>query len=165
MSQFPWEVTRENLIQFFKGPYLFSALYRLFRGAYYGQGFQVCEKNVELSSRFQDRFNQLPLEIKAQILFKNWEQGKLYKTIFIRKEELCLPNKLLFLLGQYDRHKRITQPLLSTRCRVWNGHLVEKHLYSFEFGTPNLRDKLLILDFLSREPYHTFSPCFGFLCP
>ena len=70
MSQFPWEVTKENLIQFFEGLYLFLALYRLYRGAYYGQGFQVCEKNVELSPKFQDRFYQLLLEIKAQILFK-----------------------------------------------------------------------------------------------
>ena len=43
---------------------------------YYGQGFQVCEKNVELSLEFHDRFNQLPLEIKVQILFKIWDQRK-----------------------------------------------------------------------------------------
>ena len=116
MSQFPWEVTKGNLIQFFEGPYLFSALYRLYRGAYYGQGFQVCEKNVELSPKFQNRFDLLPLESKAQILFKVWEQWKLYKSIFIKKEELCLPNKLLFLFGQFGRLKRITQPLLSTGC-------------------------------------------------
>ena len=140
-------------------------MYRLYRVAYYGQGFQVCEKNVESSPEFQDRFNQLPLEIKAQILFKVWKQGKLYKSIFIKKGEVCLPNKLLFLFGWYGRLKKITQPLLSTGCGAWNGHLVEKHLYSFEYGIPNLRGKFLIRDFLSREPYHTLSPCFGLLCP
>ena len=57
MSQFLWEVTNENLKGFFEGPYLFSALYRVYRGAYFGQGFQLDRKLPEqIHKEFYDRF-------------------------------------------------------------------------------------------------------------
>ena len=59
MSQFPWEVTNENLKGFFEGPYLFSALYRVYRGAYFGQGFQLDRKLPEqIHKEFYDKFAQ-----------------------------------------------------------------------------------------------------------
>ena len=92
MSQFPWKVTKENLIQFFERPYLFLASYRIFRGAYYGQGFQICEMNVESSPGFQDRFNQLPLEIVRTLgVCKDCSQKCicLYELVFIRLFSIC----------------------------------------------------------------------------
>ena len=68
---------------------------------------------MELSPGFQVRFDQLPLEIKAQNLFKIWKQGTLHKIIHIKKEELYFLNKHLFLFGQYGRFKKINQPLVS----------------------------------------------------
>ena len=32
------------------------------------------------------------------------------------------------------------------------------------YGPPNLKGKYLISDFLSQEPCHLASPCFGLLC-
>jgi hypothetical protein len=42
MYEFLWEVSQETLNHFFGRPHLFAALYRVYRGAYYRQGFQFC---------------------------------------------------------------------------------------------------------------------------
>ena len=145
---------------------MFSALYRVYRGAYFGQGFQLDRKLPEqIHKEFYDRFAQLPLDLKAKILSKLWDQGKTYSHLTVYKGELYLPIELQFLFAQYGRLKKFTQPIISTGCGAWNGRLVEKQVYSFEYGPSNLRGKFLIPDFLSREPYHIPSPCFGLLCP
>ena len=166
MSQFPWEVTNKNLKGFFEGPYLFSALYRVYQGAYFGQGFQLDRKLLEqIHKEFYDRFAQLPLDLKAKILSKLWDQGRTYNHLIVHKGELYLPIELHFLFAQYGRLKKFTQPILSMGCGAWNGRLIERRMYSFEYGPPNLRGRFLISDFLSSEPYYIPSPCFGLLCP
>jgi hypothetical protein len=52
MSSFPWEVTKDNLNKFFEGPHLFLALYRVYRGAYYGQGFQLSGSSLRINHEF-----------------------------------------------------------------------------------------------------------------
>ena len=71
MSSFPWEVTKDNVNSVFEGPHLFAALYRVYRGAYYGSGFQMSGSPLELGPEFQTNFDQLPIELKRLILFKS----------------------------------------------------------------------------------------------
>lgn len=40
------------LSEFFKGPYLFSVLYRVYRGAYYSQGFQFYGAHPKIDKAF-----------------------------------------------------------------------------------------------------------------
>ena len=127
MSQFPWEVTNENLKGFFEGPYLFSTLYRVYREGYFGQGFQLDRKLPEqIHKEFYDRFAQLPLDLKAKILSKLWDQGKTYNHLIVCKGELYLPIEFQFLFAQYGRLKRFTQPIISMGCGAWNGRSIEK---------------------------------------
>ena len=85
--------------------------------------------------------------MKAQILYKIWDLGKSYKSIFSKKGKFYLPNKFLFLFAQYSRLKRITQPLVSLGCGALNGHSKENSVYVFEYGPPNLKGKYLIPNF------------------
>ena len=104
MSQFPWEVTNKNLKGFFEGPYLFSALYRVYRGAYFGQGFQLDGKLPEqIHKEFYDRFAQLLLDLKAKILFKLWDQGRTYNhLIVIKGNYICQLNSTFYLPNMGD---------------------------------------------------------------
>ena len=106
-----------------------------------------------IHKEFYDRFAQLPLDLKAKILSKLWDQGKTFNHVIVHREELYLPIELQFLFAQYGRLKKFTQPIVSIGCEAWNGWLVEKRVYSFEYGPPNLRGKFFIPDFLGREPY------------
>jgi hypothetical protein len=76
MSNFPWEVTKEILSNFFEGPHLFSALYRVYRGAYYGEGFQLSGSPLKINKEFQQSFDQLPIELRRLILSKVWQLAK-----------------------------------------------------------------------------------------
>ena len=166
MSQFPWEVNQENLKGFFEGPYLFSALYRVYQGSYFGQGFQLDRKlPKQINKEFYDQFDQLPLDLKAKILSKLWDQGKAYNQLVVFKGDLYLPIELQFLFAQYGRLKKFTQPIISKGCGAWNGNRIERYTYNFEYGIPNLRGKYLIPDFLNQDPYRPNTPCFGLLCP
>ena len=53
--------------------------------------------------RFQERFNQLPLEIKGQILFKTWNQEN-YIEIFLLTKKSCVyqTNSYFFLSNMVD---------------------------------------------------------------
>jgi hypothetical protein len=153
MSSFPWEVTKDNLNDFFEGPHLFSALYRIYRGAYYSQGFQLSGSSLKIDNRFQKCFDQLPIELKRLILSKVWESGQHFNTLRVYKGELLLPLKLQFLFVQYGRLKHTTQPLISKGCGAWNGCLLKKSIYVFTYDTPNLKSKTLIPDFLNRDAF------------
>jgi hypothetical protein len=165
MSSFPWEVTKENLNNFFEGPHLFAALYRVYRGAYYGQGFQLSGTSLKIDNGFQKCFDQLPIELKRLILSKVWESGQHFNTLRFYKGELLLPLKLQFLFAQYGRLKHTTQPLISKGCGAWNGSLLKKSVYVFSYDTLNLKTKVLIPDFLSKDPYRPNTISFGLLCP
>jgi hypothetical protein len=165
MSSFPWEVTKENLNNFFEGPHLFAALYRVYRCAYYGQGFQLSGTSLKIENGFQKCFDQLPIELKRLILSKVWESGQHFNTLRVYNGELLLPLKLQFLFAQYGRLKHTTQPLISKGCGAWNGSLLKKSVYIFSYDTLNLKSKVLIPDFLSKDPYRPNTISFGLLCP
>jgi hypothetical protein len=165
MSSFPWEVNQENLYNFFEGPHLFSALYRVYRGAYYGQGFQLIGSPLKTSIPFQERFDQLPIELKRTILSKIWQSGQNLNILRVYKGELLLPVPLQFLFAQHGRLKNTTQSLISKGFGAWNGYPLKKSIYTFEYGKLNLKNKVLIPDFLSRDPYRPNTISFGLLCP
>jgi hypothetical protein len=126
MSSFPWEVTKDNLNKFFEGPHLFSALYRVYRGAYYGQGFQLSGSSLRINDEFQESFDQLPIELKRLILSKVRQSGKHFNALRVNKGELLLPIKLQFLFAQYGRFKKNTQPFIYKCFCAWNGYVLKK---------------------------------------
>lgn len=165
---FPWEVNRERVTQFYTGPYLFSALFRAYKGAYFGQGFQLTGNLPKLSKDFQILFDKLPLEVKGIILSKIWEEGRNYNIFIIDKGELLLPLKLQFLFAQYGRIKHLTQSLIPKGCGAWNGSLASPNRsrrYVFKYGVPNLKSKVLIPDFLNSERGKPLAIHYGLLCP
>ena len=113
MSTFPWEITKEVLSDFFSGPYLFSALYRVYKGAYYGQGFQFYGAHPKIDKTFKEKFERLPLEIKQLILNKVWDKGEGFNEVIVKNKILYLKYQLHFLFAQYGRIKFQTQPLIS----------------------------------------------------
>jgi hypothetical protein len=50
-------------------------LYRVYRGAYYGQGFQLSRSLLKIDKDFQRSFDKLPIELKRLILSKVWQSG------------------------------------------------------------------------------------------
>lgn len=167
---FPWEVNKERITQFYKGPYLFSALYRAYKGAYFGQGFQLTGSLPNISKDFQVLFDRLPLEVKGVILSKIWNEGRNYNIFIVDKGELLLPLKLQFLFAQYGRIKQFTQSIIPKGCGAWNGTLVAKNnsrsrRYVFKYSIPNLRSKVLIPDFLNSERGETLTIHYGLICP
>jgi len=59
---FPWEVS-ELVQDYYSGPCLFMALYRLYRNAYFEQGFQLSGSYIQ-DKNLKQRIEQLPLDIK-----------------------------------------------------------------------------------------------------
>ena len=88
MSIFPWEVNQENVNLFFEDSYLFAALYRVYRGVYFGQGFQICGSHSRFYLNLQSKFDQLPIDIKRIILSKIWDSGKRFNALIVFKGEL-----------------------------------------------------------------------------
>ncbi len=164
MSMYPWEVSKDTINSFFSGPYLFAALYRIYRGAYYGQGFQFCGTLPKIDNKFKANFDQLPLDVKQLILSKIWDEGKDFNKLVVKKSDLYLQLPLQFLFAQYGRLKLQTQPIISKGCGAWNGSKLKGKYYVFTYGEQNLRSQVLIPDFLSRDPYQPQSIAFGLLC-
>lgn len=158
---FPWEVDSKIINEFYIGPYLFSALYRVYKGAYEGQGFNFYGKPIKLSPNFQTFFNALPIDVKRIVLAKVWVKGVDFKTLLIVKGKLFLDYKLHFLFTQYGRLKNITQPIYSIGCGVWSGYKVNIHTYHFTYGPRDPIGKFLIPEFLNSESQKTRA----LLCP
>jgi hypothetical protein len=164
---FPWEIDSVKFNQFFKGPYLFSAIYRVYRGAYFGHGFQLCGHVPEKGDNFQELFDKLPLEIKGIILNKIWNEGCDLGVVLALNGEVLLPLSLQFLFSQYGRLKEITKPIISVGCGAWNGTLIKARKRSkqiiFKYGSLNLKNKVVIPNFLSLELYKSPTEVYGFL--
>jgi hypothetical protein len=75
-----------------------------------------------------------------------------------------LPDRLQFLFAQYGRLEHITQLLISKYCGAWNSYLIKKYIYVFTYNTPNLKNKVLILDLINRDPYKPNTISFRLLC-
>lgn len=161
---FPWEITKESLSDFFKGPYLFSALYRVYRGAYYGQGFQFYGAHPKIDKLFRERFDKLPLEIKQIILNKVWNFGEGFNEVIVKKQTLYLKYQLQFLFSQHGRLKFQSQPLISKGIGVWNGYKFDRETYIFTYSKLNFQSKVFFPDFLSKDPDHPETVAFNLLC-
>jgi hypothetical protein len=164
---FPWEIDSTRFKNFFEGPYLFSAIYRVYKGAYFGQGFQLCGHVLDKEDNFQTLFDKLPLDIKGIILNKVWNEGRELGVVLVAKGEILLPLPLQFLFSQYGRLKEITQPIISVGCGAWNGTLItyrkRSKQYVFEYGTLNVKNKVIIPNFLNKELYKSPTEVYGFL--
>jgi hypothetical protein len=164
---FPWELDSTQIIRFYDGPCLFSAIYRVYKGAYFRQGFQLCGRKVEKEDNFQELFDKLPLEIKGIILNKVWNDGKELGIVLVVKGELLLSLPLQFLFAQYGRLKDITLPIISVGCGTWNGLLISSKKcikqYIFLYGQCNPRNKVIIPNFLNRDLYKSPTEVYGFL--
>ena len=164
MSIFPWEISKGALSDFFSGPYLFSALYRVYRGAYYGQGFQFYGAHPKIDETFKEKFVQLPLEIKQLILNKVWNKGEGFNEVIVKNKILYLKYQLQFLFAQYGRIEFQTQPLISKGVGVWNGYKFDREIYIFNYDKLNTRSRVFIPDFLSKDPEVPMSVAFELLC-
>jgi hypothetical protein len=69
-TMFSWKIDSTQINKKFEEPYLFSAKYRVYKGAYFYQGFQLCGHVLEKKDNFQKLFDKLPLDIKGIILNK-----------------------------------------------------------------------------------------------
>ena len=59
-TMFLWKIYSTQMNKLFKGPYLFSAIYRVYKGAYFGQGFQLYGHVLEKEDNFQRLFDKFP---------------------------------------------------------------------------------------------------------
>jgi hypothetical protein len=69
----------------------FPAIYWVYKGAYFGQGFQLCGQVFEKEDNFQKLFDKLPLDIKGIILNKVWNEGRDFGIVLVSRGELLLP--------------------------------------------------------------------------
>jgi len=159
----PWEVP-ELLEDHFSGPCLFKALYRFYRGAYFGQGFQFCGKPIK-DKELKNSIDQLPLDIKRIILSKVWEKGEPFKGILVSKGQLYLPFRLHYLFLQYGKLKHIINPKVPRVYGGWTGKQVERKTYVFTYGPVDLSCTPLIPEFMCREKHNPLSPSFSLICP
>jgi len=149
---FPWEIDSVQFNNFFEGPYLFSAIYRVYKGAYFGQRFQLCGPVLRKEDHFQKLFDKFPLEIKGIILNKIWNYGCDLGIVLVLKGELLLQSPLHFLFSQYGRLKEVTWPIISMGCGTWNGTMIKSNRQSkqciFEYGPSKLKNRVIIPIFL-----------------
>jgi hypothetical protein len=160
---FPWEIP-EVLEDNFSGPYLFLALYRLYRNAYIGKCFQLTG-NTNIHWELKERIEQLPIDIKRIVLSKIWEEGQNYKAFVAKGEDLLLELPLLYLLSQYGKLKTEIDQSIPIYYGSWHGTRISRKLYIFTYGLINPRLTPLIPDFECRDKKHPMCISFGLVCP
>lgn len=158
---FPWEVS-EQLDNHYSGPCLFSALYRLYKGAYFGQGFHLSGNylNLELKT-FIDK---LPLDIKRIIFNQIWSEGKPWEGVVVKTGKLYLPFSLHYLFVQYGKLRDIVNPIPRIYAG-WTGQQIERKTYIFTYGPIDPSRTPLIPDFMCSEKKNPTSPSFSLICP
>jgi len=160
---FPWE-TPEIVEDYFSGPCLFMALYRLYKGAYFGQGFHL--SGIYLGNKeFKNSIDQLPLDIKRIILGKIWNQGKAFRGIVVKTGKLHLVLQLHFLFVQFGKLKHIVKPRVPRVYAGWTGHQIVRKFYIFTYGPVAPSHTPLIPEFMCSEKRHPLSPSFSLICP
>lgn len=161
---FPWEAP-EIVEDYFSGSYLFLALHRLYKDAYFGQGFQLSENCTRLDTQLQNQIDKLPLDIKRIIYSKVWENGKPYNEVIVKNAELLLDSNLHYLLVQYGKLKHLTRANPDRVYAGWNGERISSKIYRFTYGPLNLKNTPVIPDWINSEPRSTTNISFGTLCP
>lgn len=160
---FPWEVPR-TLEDYYSGPCLFMALYRLYQGAYYGKRYSLIGEPFQIKD-FREQIDQLPLDVKRQIFSKIWDEGKPFKSVTIKRGKLLLDYSLYYLFIQYGKLRSICNSEVPRIYAGWKGVRVEKKVYKFTYGPLNPVIPPIIPDFLCLENGKLPSISFELICP
>ena len=160
---FPWEVP-ELIEDYYSGPCLFMALYRLYKNAYYGQGFQLSGTYI-WNKELKERIDQLPLDIKRIIFSKIWEKIEVKKGFVVRSGDLLFDFALQYLFVQYGKLKSQAKNKVPHAYACWTGTKVIDKVYTFMYGPMNPSITPLIPDFVNREKANHLSPSFSLICP
>lgn len=160
---FPWE-TPTIVEDYYFGPCLFMALYRLNKNAYFGQGFQLSGNYIQ-NKDLKKNIEQLPLDIKRIILGKIWEKLEPKKGFVVKNGELLLDFALLFLISQYGKLKSQTKKKVPKAYAAWFGDKILERIYKFTYGPMNPAITPLIPDFVCKDKANSLSPSFSLICP
>jgi len=158
---FPWELP-DSLEDHFSGPCLFMALYRLYRNAYFGQGFQLSGSFTQ-DRILKENIEKLPLDVKRVIFTKIWEKIEPSKAFIVQKGELLLDFGVHYLICQYSKLRTDIEVPQGYTC--WCGRRISQTLCKFTYGPMNHSITPLILDFICRDKKTSLSPSFSLICP
>lgn len=159
---FPWKSS--GIIEdYFSGPCLFMALYRLYKNAYFGKGYKFLKEDF-CTFELKGQIEKLPLDVKRIIFSKIWRKGKPYQKIYAKEEDLHIHPSLHYLLGQHGKLRTYSCVEIPSGYAGWHGTRLDRKLYVFNYGPVNPRLTPLIPDFVSREEKHPMSISFGLLC-
>lgn len=150
-----WQVTDLTKHELYTGAYLFSALYRLFRAGYQGNGLYITPNKVNIPREFKESFLSLPLDLQQNIVNRIWNEGKEYNEVIVRNNHPVLPLSLKFLFAIYGRLKYTTSSVTPPGIGAWTGGKISKNEYKFVFGKPDLRARPLIPDFIDQNPLYS----------
>lgn len=159
----PWEIP-ELLDNYYSGPCLFAALYRLYRGAYFGQGFHLSGNYIN-NFELKNSIDKLPLDIKRITFSKIWNEGKPLKGTVVKEGKLHLTFSLHYLFVQYGKLREIIRPRIPRVYAGWMGSQVEKRTYVFSYGPIDPSITPLIPEFMCSEKQVPMSPSFSLICP
>jgi hypothetical protein len=160
---FPWEIP-EIVEDYYSGPCLFMALYRLYKNAYFGQGFQLSGTHIK-DKLLKERIEQLPLDIKRIIFSKIWKKLEPKKGFAVKRGELLFDFSLQYLISQYGKLKSQTTNPVPKAYAAWTGMQILNRIYIFTYGPMNPTVTPLIPDFMCKEKINPLSPPFSLVCP
>ena len=143
-----WQVTGTFDEDLYSKGYLFSALYRLFRAGYWGNGLYITPNRVSIPREFRELFLTLPLDIQENIVNRIWNAGKEYSEIIVRNNHPVIPLSLKFLFSLYGRLKHTTTPIIPRGFGAWNGGKISRTEYRFVYGKPDTNARPLLPDFI-----------------
>lgn len=159
-----WQITGTCDEDLYSKGYLFATLYRLFRAGYYGNGLHITPNNVNIPKGFKELLLNLPLEIQENIVNKIWNEGKGYNTIIVRNNHPVIPLSLKFLFSLYGRVKHLTTPIIPRGFGAWKGGKISRTEYRFTYGKPEPNARVLLPDFIDRNPLYSTIVDFKMLC-
>lgn len=118
----------------YQGPYLFAALYRLFRASFWGAGIHIGPNHPIYPKGFLTNFLNLPLHLQEKIVGIVWNEGKDFNDIVICKGYPRLRVDLRFLFLIYNPYKTETFPLNKFGYGCWNGGQYNRTEARFYYG-------------------------------
>jgi len=157
-----WEVSKISEY-YFACSSLFMALCRLYKNAYFGQGFHLTSTHSKVEG-LQEQIDKLPLDVSRIIYSRIWNKGEPFKGVVIKKGKLLLNFDLHYLIVQYGKLKSIVKTTISMIYVGCNGIKVGRKMYIFRYGPINPTSIPLIFDFICRKK-NPISFLFGLICP
>ncbi len=147
----PWE-PRPQTAKFlendlYQGPYLFAALYRFYKAAFWGAGIHIGPNRPIYPKGFLTSFTNLPIHLQQKILEGVWNDGKGFNEIIIKRGYPRLRVDLRFLFLIYSSYKAETFPINKFGFGCWNGGLYTTTEARFDYGPFNPCTSVNIPDF------------------